>query len=317
MVPKITYELRISFPTKDRETEALKENIMAWLSNNGYESFVEGVLDCLDLDPDYDETGVDMYAEAGGTLAPLSVFEYEEELLLDLEKKINEAFDNKLEIEQLSQETSTWMEGWKDSFKPLETNNFVIHPPWDKPKELGNKQAIEIEPGMAFGTGQHATTTLCLNQIEKMASTMENKEKMSFLDIGTGSGILAIAAKKLGFGEVKGTDIEAAAVHATKENSKANGVDVDVWKGSVPVPPDNRDAFHKPFDIIVANILIMVLERIIFDISEIAESGTILILSGFLVEQEEKMQSLAEEAGFAIVDRSSLKDWSCFELEKL
>ena len=107
MVPKKTYELRIIFSPTSKQAENLKENVMAWLSNNGYESFVEGVLDSLDLDPDYEQTGVDMYSEAGGGVSPLSVFEYEEELLLDLEKKLHQAFENNLSIQQLSQDTST------------------------------------------------------------------------------------------------------------------------------------------------------------------------------------------------------------------
>lgn len=316
MFPQKTHELKISFDQNKENSIEIKKIVMAWLTDNGVDSFVEGVLDSLDLVPDYEDAEHDFYGEEGGNLAPLSIFEYDAGVLMDLTDKLTKEFKEDIKIEHFTQETSTWMEGWKDSFKPLTTDKFLVYPPWEKPSD-NTKIPIEIEPGMAFGTGQHATTMLCLRQIERVYATSGDASKLSFMDIGTGSGILSIGAKKLGFGTVHATDIEAAAVLATQENAKKNNVDISVWKGSVPVPTDGRDLFHRTYDVVVANILIIILERIIWEIAELLESGGRLILSGFIEEQEEHMRELADEAGLAIIERHTENDWICFELEKL
>jgi ribosomal protein L11 methyltransferase len=317
MVPTTTYELKVSFFGSPGETNETKQLLLAWLPANGVESFVEGYVDSLDIDHDGADLTRDFYAESGGPLSPISIFDYDLPTLQEVERKIRESFGTRVKIENLSQETSTWMEGWKDSFKPIKTDRFYIYPPWDKPADFGGRIPLEIEPGMAFGTGQHATTQLCLRQIERVAAQMEDIGGLRFMDVGTGSGILAIGAKKLGFGQVFASDIEAAAVHAAKDNAKINQTEISVWKGSVPVPCDERDLFHTPYQVVVANILIVVLERIIFDIAEITESGGRLILSGLLQEQEPQMIEMAEEAGFGHVESHYDGDWACLELEKL
>ncbi|MEZ4744232.1 MAG: 50S ribosomal protein L11 methyltransferase [Bdellovibrionota bacterium] len=317
MVFQKTYELQISFSGDAKEVNEQKQLLLAWLPANGVESFVEGTLDSLDLDPDYYNEHGDYYDQFGGSHCPVSIFDYDLSSLKEIQVKLERDFKGKLKIENFSQETSTWKEGWKESFTPLETNRFYIYPPWEKPDSTTGKIPMEIEPGMAFGTGQHATTQLCLQQIESIASRGGDIANLRFMDIGTGSGILAIAAKKLGFNHVNATDIEAAAVHAAQDNAQVNNVEVNLWKGSVPVPADERDDFHTPYDIVVANILIVVLERIIFDLSEITVSGGLLVLSGLIREQESSMIEMAEEVGFGLVEKHYDGDWVCLELEKL
>lgn len=317
MIPSTTYELKVSFFGSPTEANETKQLLLAWLPANGVESFVEGFVDSLDIAHDGADPNHDFWEESGGPLSPISIFEYDLPTLQTVESKLRRAFGERIRIENLSQDTSTWMEGWKDSFKPIQTERFYIYPPWDKPSDFLGKIGIEIEPGMAFGTGQHATTQLCLRQIERVAPQIENLSNVRLMDVGTGSGILSIAAKKIGFGHVFATDIEAAAVHAATDNAKVNHCEIAVWKGSVPVPCDERDEFHTPYQVVVANILVVVLERIISDLSEITESGGRLILSGLLKEQEAQMIEWAEEVGFGYVESHYDGDWACLELEKL
>ena len=136
-------------------------------------------------------------------------------------------------------------EGWKDSFKPFATKKFYVYPPWEQNKEELGKIPLEVEPGMAFGTGQHATTQLCLAQIENL---FESKTIETVLDVGTGTGILAIAAIKLGAKKLVGTDIDADAVIAAKENAVRNECSFEVFQDSVPADTNS-------YDFVIANIL--------------------------------------------------------------
>jgi ribosomal protein L11 methyltransferase len=205
--------------------------------------------------------------------------------------------------------TEQWMEGWKESFRPFSTDTFYVRPPWDEAAAPEGLISITIEPGMAFGTGQHATTRLCLEQLGalyKQQRTVVASKRV--LDVGTGTGILAIGARLLGYGLCAGTDIDDDAIMAAGENCRMNKADVFLTKGSVPEVT--------VFDLVFANILAVVLLRIMDQLAAVVADGGHLILSGILVEEEQELAAKAAEFGLTAVTQGRQDGWSCLVLRK-
>jgi ribosomal protein L11 methyltransferase len=312
MHPLLTYELRVAIAGDTRQAAKTKERLIDWLLLNGVESFVEGEL-AVDINQNQDEPPRDYYTELGGDATPVSVYRYSRESLDDLQTKLEATFGAKVATELRTMQTETWMEGWKESFKPFATESFYVRPPWEAgPAGEQAKQLIDlvIEPGMAFGTGQHATTRLCLEQVGLDAK--DHKGKLAgrrVLDVGTGTGILAIGAKKLGYGVCAGTDIEDDAILAAVENARMNQADVYLRKGSIPDEGGQ-------YDLVLANILAVVLIRMMDELAAVTRPGGRLILSGLLVEEEDEVATRGEAAGLVRVRSGQLSGWSCLVLEK-
>lgn len=316
--PQMTFELRLSFATQDKFARQTKARVMEWLSAHGIDEFVEGVMDGLDIDNEY--TGPsqrDFYQELGGDLLPVSVYKYSKELLEDLKAQILRDFPEGVDVVIHAMETSEWLEGWKDSFKPIETERFYIYPPWDDKKIPPGKIPLVVEPGMAFGTGQHGTTQVVLRRIEKLVNAGAPIQNWRFMDVGTGTGILALAAHKLGFKSVAGSDIDPDAVTAAKNNAEMNKINLSLWQGSSPVHGvDGRKEFQPPFEVVVANILFVVLQRIIPELAAVTQKNGILILSGVLIEDAGEMTRLASEQGLRLLDQGELEGWACLTFTK-
>lgn len=308
MHPTLTYELRVAFTQSEVEAIALKHRLIDWLLMNGVESFVEGTLD-VDINQNQDEPPRDHYTEMGGDKTPVSIYRYSRESLDDLWVKMKRDFSEGVEIELHSMQTETWMEGWKESFKPFSTSVFHVRPPWIQEPTPKGLFDLVIEPGMAFGTGQHATTRLCLDLLGDVAGDKNvDRSQQRVLDVGTGTGILAIGAKKLGYGYVMGTDIEDDAILASVENARVNQVDVFLRKGSIPEGPTN--------DLVLANILAVVLIRIMDDLAAATSPGGRLILSGILVEEEHEVVARAIDAGLRFITQGRQAGWSALLLAK-
>lgn len=307
MHPTLTYELRVTFTGKPEQAVALKQRLIDWLLVNGVESFVEGSLD-VDINQNQDEPPRDHYTEMGGDLTPMSIYRYSRESLDDLQTKMGRDFRDGVEVTLHSMPTETWMEGWKESFKPFATPVFYVRPPWIKDTAPKGLIDLVIEPGMAFGTGQHATTRLCLDLLGEAAKGKGKRDGERVLDVGTGTGILAIGAKKLGYGVVMGTDIEDDAILASVENARVNQTDVFLKKGSIPETP--------PCDLVLANILAVVLIRIMDDLAAVTKDGGKLILSGILVEEEDEVAARGKSAGLKLLKSARLNGWSAILLEK-
>lgn len=318
MHPPLTYELRVGFLDADGRAIQTKARLIDWLLLNGVESFVEGEL-AVDINQNQDEPPRDYYTELGGDKTPVSIYRYSRESLDDLRTKIEHAFGAKIAVELSSLATETWMEGWKESFKPFATETFFVRPPWiqssaPKPGLLD----LVIEPGMAFGTGQHATTRLCLEELGALALVVKSGGHATKLkgqrvfDVGTGTGILAIGAKKLGYGEVIGTDIEDDAILASEGNAKLNAVSVKFRKGSLPTSQELGEGF----DVVLANILAVVLIRLMDDLASITKSNGLLVLSGLLVEEVEEVTRHAEAAGLGLVRVGRHEGWAAIAFEK-
>lgn len=176
-------------------------------------------------------------------------------------------------IENRAVEKADWLYAWKQHWKPTETGRFIITPPWEKVEDT-DKIVIEIEPAMAFGTGTHETTRLCLEAIG------ENYERgQSFLDVGTGTGILAIAAAKMGATNIVGCDTDPGSIDNARENTRMNGVAgrIEFYVGEI----SDDTPVH---DFVCANLTLDVILPILPLLIE--KSGKKLVLSGILQEQE-------------------------------
>lgn len=161
-----------------------------------------------------------------------------------------------------------WNESWKKSFEPIDVgDNLTIVPSWIKPDT--DRVPVIIDPGMVFGTGHHETTRQCLALIEKYSQDSSGKD---FLDVGTGTGILAIGAARLGFGHVTGVDTDQSAVDAARHNVSLNGYNnVNIYKGSIA-------DVSGVFDLIAANLLSETLIPIAGDIiSRLKSAGTAIL----------------------------------------
>ena len=203
-------------------------------------------------------------------------------------------------------EDEDWNALWKSFFQPLKvTNRIVIKPTWTNYWKRADEIVIELDPGMAFGTGTHQSTRLCLKTIEEIADSLSDKSGCSLLDVGTGSGILAIAAVLLGIPKVVGIDIDYQAVECAKKNAEMNNVSNELIFTDVPL--------HKTagaFSIIVANILPQTLIDLKADLlSHLAPSGY-LILSGILNEKaREVIDEFTKDISF--VRETQEDEWGC------
>ena len=199
-----------------------------------------------------------------------------------------------------------WMEAWKAHYHPIPIGQkLLVLPVWIK-QEDKSRLAVKIDPSMAFGTGTHPSTQLCLELLEDY--TIAGKP---VIDIGCGSGILSIAALKLGASTAISVDIDAAAIKATHENSRANGVEekVETGLGSVDeVNAGNFSARHAP--LVLANILAPILIRLFEeDMARLVTPGGVILLAGILAEQGAGVRAAAEAQGLTFVEERHCGDW--------
>ncbi|MBV6449968.1 MAG: Ribosomal protein L11 methyltransferase [Anaerolineales bacterium] len=222
-----------------------------------------------------------------------------------------------------------WMEAWKQHYQPIRIGErLLILPAWMESPEP-NRVAIKIDPGMAFGTGTHPTTQLCLELMEKhfddKPQTIDHESSssivhrpLSVIDVGCGSGILSIAALKLGAKQVLAVDIDEESVKNSRENADLNGVgeELILGVGSVREILDGKFPF-KSAPLVVANILAPVIIRL-FDagLAELVEAEGGLILSGILREQEENVLGAAHTKGLKLKRRGQIGDWVALALSR-
>lgn len=217
--------------------------------------------------------------------------------LLKIKKILNAGF--LLKFKEIDEEN--WANSWKKYFRPQKiSNNLVVKPTWHKYNKKAKEMVIELDPGMAFGTGTHPTTFLCLNLIEKYI-----KSKDSVLDIGTGSGILLIAAAMLGAEKLFGIDIDEVATDITRQNLLLNHIKQKKFEVKTGSIESVKNCF---FDMVVANILTDVIIDLIFDVKNILKKDGIFICSG-IIEKKRGLILSKMNPDFKILEVRSKKDW--------
>ena len=202
-----------------------------------------------------------------------------------------------------------WGENWKRFFRPLRVGSkFLVYPPWERVRLKRGQIPVEIFPGMAFGTGTHATTQLCIRMLENRM----RRKGLSVLDVGTGSGILAIVAAKLGAREVWAIDRDEVAIEGARENIERNGV-----KGIVRIRKGGIGRVRKAFDVVVANIDFKSLMRLRMPLLRHLKGDGVLILSGILREQEESIRRYyLETKALRLLRADHQEEWACLTLKK-
>ncbi|HEY69765.1 MAG TPA: 50S ribosomal protein L11 methyltransferase [Anaerolineae bacterium] len=211
-------------------------------------------------------------------------------------------------------EKDDWNEVWKSSYQPLPIGaRLLVQPSWI-PKPEGDRLIISIDPGMAFGTGVHPSTRLCLQALE-----MHTKPGDTLADLGCGSGILSIAAARLGAARVLAFDNDPSAVKVARANMVHNDVEeiVMVEQGSLPELLAACDRENERPRILVANIYAAVLERMLEDgLADGVQTGGLVILAGILIEQTGGIRECAEKQGLRFQQVTTETDWQALLLTR-
>lgn len=200
-----------------------------------------------------------------------------------------------------------WVEKFRKSVKPIEIDELYIHPPWEKPSDKHDINII-IEPKMAFGTGHHESTSMCIKSM--LHHTVRGK---SFFDLGTGSGILSILAAKLGASKIEAVDIDLTAVDNARENAELNGVaeNINIQYGSIEKAKDSV-----PFDIIATNILKNTLCELFDNIYNAVRKDGIIILSGLLIKEKEEFLKFISKYKCRSLEKSTRGEWLSLVISK-
>lgn len=212
------------------------------------------------------------------------------------------------EINCVLVDDADWNENWKKYFKAFEIGEkLAICPSWEVYDNRDNRTVISLDPGAAFGTGSHATTSLCLEILENSVT-----KDTTVLDIGTGSGILAIAADLLGAKSAIGVDIDAQSVKTAIANAEINGVSdkTQFWVG------DLADKISGKYDIVCANIVADVVIRLFDNVSNFMKDDGILIVSGIIDMRAAEVEESAIAHGFKIYDSLVREEWHAYVLKK-
>ena len=196
-----------------------------------------------------------------------------------------------------------WSETWKEHFWPENiTERLVVKPTWREYEPKPGETVIEIDPGMAFGTGTHPTTRMCVTLIERYL-----KKGDSFLDIGAGSGILMIAAHKLDAGPMTGTDLDMTAIETAEKNLLLNRVPKDRF---TLIHGHLAEKVQSTFKVVAANILAEVIVGLAGDLDSVTEKGGLFICSGILAEKAEMVQDSLKANGFSILETLYQDAWA-------
>lgn len=206
--------------------------------------------------------------------------------------------ESKVIVKEVKEED--WATSWKKYYKTTKIGKrVVVKPTWESYTPLENEIVIEMDPGMAFGTGTHETTSMCIRMLEDCIKGNE-----TVFDIGTGSGILSIAASYLGAGKVVGVDIDEVAVDSAKKNVACNNLkNVEIHKG------DLVDVVSGKADIIVANIIAEVIIKLTGIVKPFMKQGSIFITSGIIKEKKDEVIKALTNSNFKIEDVQEMGEW--------
>ena len=202
-----------------------------------------------------------------------------------------------------------WENNWKDYFKSIPVGKkLMIHPVWDDDFDPGDRAVLDIEPGLAFGSGGHDTTRLCLEMMEDYVT-----RDTEFLDVGCGSGILSVSALLLGAKKAVAVDIDPLAVKKARENAELNGFDETRYTA---LEGDLADKVTGKYNVVAANIVADVIILFCSQVKEFMSDDAVFITSGIIDTREPDVLEAFKKYGFSIVERRERGGWLCFALKK-
>ncbi len=214
----------------------------------------------------------------------------------------------RFEVETLLCKREDWQNNWKQFFKPMPVGEkLLIRPTWEDEYDAGDRHVLHLEPGLAFGTGSHDTTRLCLETLETYINGGE-----SVLDLGCGSGILALSALLFGASRAEGVDIDDIAVKTAIENGVTNGFTEPQYKIHCG---DMTEKVTGKFDVVVANIVADVIILFCKNARQFMKDDAVFIVSGIIDTREEDVLKAFTDNGFKIEKRIESKGWLCFVLK--
>ncbi|MBO4982466.1 MAG: 50S ribosomal protein L11 methyltransferase [Clostridia bacterium] len=283
--------------------------IMSMISNGlqieDYSDIEDRILDGV-----YGDLIDESVLNADRTIASVSVYVPDDKPMQDYTMFIKERLsasdiENKIELISLCEED--WADSWKQYYKPIEIGNrLVVVPMWEKYDAKPNQVIVKMDPGMAFGTGTHETTRLCATLLEKYIT-----DESTMLDVGCGSGILAICASKLGAKECYAYDIDPVAVKVAKENVKDN----DCNNIECGVSDLLKGVKNGKYDVITANIVADIIIRLLPDIGKFMHKDTVLVISGIIDERCADVYKSINENSFVITEEIHENGWCAISLK--
>lgn len=249
--------------------------------------------------------------EHKGKVAVVKAYFSEEDNIDEILKYINEKMNElkelgidtgvaKVESEKMFEED--WANNWKKYYKPTKVGEkIVVKPIWEEYDAQGEELVVELDPGMAFGTGTHETTRMCIQSLEKYV-----REDSTVFDVGCGSGILAIAAAKLGSKMAVGVDLDPVAVESAKENVGYNNLEnIQILYGNLVEVIDGKA------DIVVANIIAEVICILTEDVKRVLKDNGYFITSGIIHDRVDMVTKKLEETGFEVIEINKDGEWNC------
>lgn len=256
-----------------------------------------------ELPPDEGKSKVSFYLEAGEDHT-----ETLKAVRIGLEQLRSMVEIGSGDITSSQTEDIDWINNWKQFFQSFYIDDILIKPTWEPLKEEDkNKFLIEIDPGISFGTGKHETTQLCIRQIRKYL-----KEGERVLDVGCGSGILSIAALKLGAGSVAGTDVDGDCITSTHENMTVNHLaenSGEFYVGNLIDDKAFQEKIGTGYDLVVANILADIIIPMAPALYQCTKEQGVLITSGIIDFKENEVKEALEQAGFEILEVNHQGEW--------
>lgn len=216
-----------------------------------------------------------------------------------------------LEVSTLSLREEDWSENWKKYYTPFPVGKrLYVVPEWMRSEPIPEgRTALYLNPGLIFGTGSHGTTRLCLEGVEKLVETDDN-----ILDLGTGSGILAIAALRLGARSAKGCDIDPKAARVAAENASFNGIgsEFQCFTGDILRDSALREQLKGKYDLVLANIIADVIIPLTGLVGDYLAEDGLFLTSGIIEHRAEDVRAALERSGFAIVERRERDGWVAY-----
>ena len=257
----------------------------------------------VDFNPDEGETPPPEEWITLRTYIPLSPSTEAQRQKIDLAVRLVSKVYPLPPLQERVMDASEWMDSWKRHFYPLHVGKrTVVRPPWQDYAPQEGEVVIQIDPGMAFGTGHHPTTRMCLEEVEERV-----EPGMRVLDVGTGSGVLALLAAGLGASRVLALDSDPDAVKNARRNIRINGMTgrVQILRGTLP----NKKAEPGTYDLVVANISALAISQLALEMVKATKPGGRIIASGFLEEKRHEVEEALSRAGAQLLGARSDGDW--------